>query len=70
MYDLVINPEDRFSHFMVHVVFVAEQAGLSPTQSHTSETDFISTSSKGFKSSNCVLNQEHSIIAFLIVRNV
>ena len=31
MYDLVENPEDRFSRFMVHVVSVAEQAGLSPT---------------------------------------
>ena len=31
MYDLVGNPEDRFSCFMVHVVSVAEQAGLNPT---------------------------------------
>ena len=34
MYDLVGNPEDRFSHFMVLVVSVAEQAGLNPQPSH------------------------------------
>ena len=45
MYDLVGNPEDRFSHFMVHVVSVAEQANLCMTWSETSKRGFLASCS-------------------------